>query len=770
VLPFRVAGANRWPSILPIGLCLSLAAAWTDAAGAQQGTIVRGSVISAATGQPIDRAGVFVVGQDAAAGTSTSAAGFFVLQPQAFPARVVAIRLGFAPETLLVGGSGMSDQLVFRLRPAAMTLSPSVIRGDRALSAASSVIIRELDIALRPRESSQELLRLAPGLVIAQHAGGGKAEQLYLRGFDADHGTDVAISVDGIPVNMVTHAHGQGYADLHWLMPEVVAAADVRKGPYDARDGDFATAGAVAFRTKDRLDGSATLEARAGSFRTRHLVGLVPLGGDASDAGGYLAGSTHSTDGPFVQPQGYRRTNLFGKWTAPAGRQTELVVMGSGFDSRWNASGQLPDRAIRGGQVRRFGAIDSTEGGSTSRYDLSAALRSDGAGRATWEARAFVTRYRFDLFSNFTFYLSDSVNGDGIEQRDSRTMYGTFGVYGRPATVLGRTGRWLVGAGLRGDAGDVELAHQRARTSLESRVAARNDQHHIYEWARYEVDLTSRVRADVGVRGDLFRFSIRDDLTATASGAGAAARWQGIASPKLNLAFDLAPATTIFANAGTGFHSNDGRDVTVARRGERVLPRATSAEAGGRHTWTGGTFAAAAWWLDLESETVYVGDEGTTEASGRTRRVGLDVEARQRVLPWLWLDGDLNLARGRFLDEPRDANRIPLAPTVTGTGGLTVRDAGPVSGGVRVRHIGSRAAIEDNSVRAIGSTVWELFAAVDAKRARLFLAIDNLLDTTWNEAQFATTSRLLGEVGSITELHFTPGAPRSVQAGVQYRF
>ena len=725
---------------------------------------VRGTVVSEIEGRPLPDAIVQTIGDSLVA--RTNAAGEFRISPGRVPARLVASRIGFFPDTVLVA-DGTALRIVLQRAP--LSLTPAVIAAERTYSAASSSAIREFDINLRPRESSQELLRLAPGLVIAQHAGGGKAEQLYLRGFDADHGTDVAVSVDGIPVNMVTHAHGQGYADLHWLMPEVVEGADVRKGPFDARDGDFATAGSVSFRTRDRV-AAPTLSTRAGSFGVRNATGLMPFGGDATRAGGYIAGSASYADGPFLSPQGYRRLNAFAKATAPLG-SAEFVATASTFNSSWAASGQVPDRSVQSGEISRFGAIDDTEGGTTSRYDVSIGARSRAAGPG-WELRAFATKYDFDLFSNFTFFLNDSLNGDGIEQVDDRIMLGAFGSWGRATRLLGQDGVWTIGAGTRMDDGTVALLTQRERTRLATSVDVHNRQNHLYQWMRYETSLTPRLRGDIGVRADFFRFSIVDRIVPDAASElphGSGTRWHGILSPRLNLAYDASSTTQFFANVGTGFHSNDGRDVILALPDETVLPRAVSAELGTRRTWTGGTLAVAAWWLDLESETVFVGDEGTTESSGRTRRVGIDVELRQQLITNLWFDTDINLARGKFRDEPAGANRIPLAPTRTATAGLTSR-ANRFEGGLRVRHIGARAANEDNSVRALGSTTWELFGDWKAGPIRVFGAVDNLFNATWNEAQFATTSRLRGERAPVTELHYTPGAPRSLSLGIAWRF
>jgi outer membrane receptor protein involved in Fe transport len=750
-------------------LSAALVAAPLFAQRAEPLRTLHGTVSNAEDGAPLSGATVVLLHDTLHRNALTTAAGAFRLQAPSGAVRLAAARIGFAPETLSVAAA---DTLVrLRLRPAPVMLDPLVVASERAYSAASSQALREVDIRLRPRESSQELLRLSPGLVIAQHAGGGKAEQIFLRGFDADHGTDVAVSVDGLPVNMVSHGHGQGYADLHFLIPELVERIEVRKGPYDVRDGDFATAGAVAFHTSDRL-ARPLVSVRGGSFGTAALVAALPFGGGAGEGGGYLAAAGLSSDGPFDLSQRHRRMNLFGKWTAPAGSGREWFAQGSTFSSRWDASGQIPERAVRDGTITRFGAIDPTEGGRTGKSDMSVGLRSSPGAGAEWEAAAFLTRYTFDLFSNFTFFLDDPVRGDGIEQVDERWLAGARASYARPNSLFGMSGRWQGGAGARADRMDVAVHHQERRERLEARVDTRIAEKHLYAWTGQELRLAGRARLELGVRGDLFRFDVRDRLAGTPSELPHASGtvWKGIASPRASLAVELPAQTTLFLNAGGGFHSNDARGVILAAADETVLPRAWGSEIGARAVGSRGTLAASLWHLDLESELVYSGDEGTTEPSGRTRRFGLDLEGRFRALPWLWADADLNLARGRFRDEPEGADRIPLAPTVTATAGLTVRDAGPAAGGLRMRHIGSRPADEENTIRALGYTVWEAFVSYRLGALTLSLTADNLFDTRWNEAQFTTTSRLRNEPEAVTELHFTPGAPRGFQVGASYRF
>jgi len=731
-----------------------VAVAGADRLPAQQAHTIHGRVISWSDSAPIADALVKPLDIPSTTVSSGSGGGFSLRLATA--TRLLAVRIGFAPETVSVT-LGV-DTLTIRLRPAPLTLDPIIVAAEPVYSAASSRAIREFDISLRPRESSQELLRLAPGLVIAQHAGGGKAEQIFLRGFDADHGTDVAISVDGTPVNMVSHAHGQGYADLHFLMPEAVEIGEVRKGPYDAQDGDFATAGAVTFRTKDRIV-APLVASRGGSFNTLHGLAMAPFGGDATHAGGFAAVSAHYTDGPFVSPQGYRRLNGFAKFTAPVRKDVELVASVSGFESRWNASGEIPSRAVEQGIISRFGSLDPTEGGNTHRYDLSLGLRSRGASERSWEVRAYAVNYDFQLWSNFTFFLVDSVNGDQIEQRDrDRYVVGLNGRFTTPSRIAGLAGKTTVGIEGRTDFADVELNHVVARALLQPFNRFRVREQHGSVWVKQDLRLDPRLRLQLGLRGDLFRFDV------------AATRSTAVLSPKVNLAFEVTPSTTLFANAGVGFHSNDARDVILSRSGDQILPRAFAAELGTRHVWRGGSVAASLWGIDLESELVWIGDEGTTEASGRTRRLGLDFEGRVRLVPWLWADADLNLSRGRFGDDPKGANFVPLAPTFTSTGGLTVRDLGPLSGALRYRHIGGRPANESNTVHARGYTIAEAFATWRVGSLDLTLAVDNLFDVQWNEAQFATTSRLRDERSEVTELNFTPGAGRSLQLGVGYRF
>lgn len=764
----RMLRMTRVHAFLIVGALVSLHTARVPALVAQSPRAVRGTVLGTGDGAPLRGATIRRPGATNPA-VVTNERGRFVIPLPDSAVRLVAAKLGFAPDTILVP-AGISE-VTFNLREAPLELDPLVVTAEPAFSAASSSTIRELDLALRPVASAQALLPLVPGLFIAQHAGGGKAEQIFLRGFDADHGTDVSINVDGTPVNMVSHAHGQGYADVHFLLPEVVEQMNVRKGPYAAQDGDLATAGAIDFRTKDRVLGEA--EVRGGSFSSGRAVALVPFGGDATKFGGYAAGAYSFTDGPFVAPQNFSSGNGMVRLTAPLGRDTRLAFTATGYGASWEASGQVPARAIEEGLITRFGAIDATEGGTTHRYEASVALGGEGKDGSQWSARAYGVNYYLNLYSNFTFYLVDSTRGDGIEQRDDRWVYGAAGSWARTTQYGSVKGNLALGASLRADNAEVALFDQVQRTRLDTRIANNIAQQNAALWARQDLSFGPRVTLQLGLRGDLFHFNVSPDGSfppgdePPAEGTSTLGR----VSPKANLTWQAARFTTLYANFGMGFHSNDARDVVTADGQAALLPRATGTELGVRQSWKGGSLALAGWALWLESELSFVGDEGVTELIGPSRRIGLDFEGRQQVVPWLWFDLDANLAHGVLTDEPEGANDIPLAPTFTLVAGLTVRDLGPVSGGVRVRHIGSRPAIEDASVTALGYTVTQLFGTVDVGRAQFFVSVENLFDVTWNEAQFATTSRLQGEPnGGYTDLNFTPGAPLGVIAGARWIF
>lgn len=632
-------------------------------------------------------------------------------------------------------------------------------------------LISALDIQTRPVNTSQDILRIVPGLVIAQHAGGGKAEQIFLRGFDIDHGTDVRITVDGLPVNMVSHAHGQGYADLHWLIPEMVREVDFAKGTYETRAGDFATAGYVNFLTPTVLNHSM-VKLEGGQFDTWRGVAMLDLLGDAAKAknqNAWLASEYFFSNGYFDSPQNFTRFNLMGKYNGLIGENQSLTASFSTFKSTWDHSGQIPLRAVRDGAISRFGAIDDTEGGETSRSNLNLVLWKNTGNKTFLKNQVYWVKYDFELYSNFTFFLNDPVNGDQIRQKESRNILGYNGSWNKETSIGGKRLLSEIGLQLRYDEVDNnELSRTKNRRETTSRLALGDVQEgNAGFYVDETLELSPRWKLNAGLRYDQFYFSYVDALDSVFSRQ---AEMKGTVSPKLNLYFNASDAVRFYLNSGIGFHSNDTR-VVVAQQGREILPKAYGIEAGIMVKPVPSLLLnLAAWRLDLEQEFVYVGDEGVVEPGGKTQRQGFDLSARWQLSRWLYADADMNLAQPRLKGEPDGQNHIPLAPTFTSIGGLTAQARNGLYGSLRYRYIGDRPANEDNSIVADGQFVVDVLGGLRKQKFEVSLSIQNLLNSEFNDAQFATESQLKNEPAPVTELHFTPGTPFFLKGSLSYFF
>lgn len=712
-------------------------------------------------GTPVQDA--YVVLQSSAGHTHTNELGFFRLAGVQPGDTVVFSFVGFESRRLVLEEADFEKQLVVTLEETPVRLEQVVV--SKKLSTVNQ--ISAVDLENNPVNSSQEVLRKVPGLFIAQHAGGGKAEQIFLRGFDIDHGTDIGITVDGMPVNMVSHAHGQGYADLHFLIPETIEDIDFGKGPYYAGRGNFSTAGYVGFQTKEKLDASL-LSLEYGQFNTLRTVGLLDLLGGNSDQNAYLAAEYMLTDGPFRSSQNFNRINLLAKYTAKLPNNGKLSFLASHFTSKWDASGQIPQRAVDAGLIDRFGAIDDTEGGATSRTNVALHHTKAISNNTFIKSRAYFIQYDFELFSNFTFFLNDPVNGDQIRQRENRNIFGMESALHRQFN-LGSAGLALRGgAGLRYDlVKDNELSRTLNRkTTLEPIALGNINESNIYGFAEAELGL-GKVLVNPGLRVDYFKFDYVDQLATQYS---TLSEDKAFVSPKLNIIYNPGATWQLFLKSGIGFHSNDTR-VVVAQQGREILPAAYGADLGAiwkplPRLWLN----TALWHLFLEQEFVYVGDEGIVEPSGKTRRYGLEFGMRCQLADGLFFDSDINYTIARAIDEPEGADYIPLAPDLTAAGGLVFQSATGFSGGIRYRYIKNRPANEDGSITAEGYFVTDANVNYSLKNITFSLIAENLLDTEWNEAQFATESRLRGEDESVEELHFTPGTPFFLRGKVVYRF
>jgi outer membrane receptor protein involved in Fe transport len=630
-----------------------------------------------------------------------------------------------------------------------------IVSVTRPISAASSFSVRDRDFQLRPIGSVQDILRVTPGLVLVQHSGGGKANQYFIRGFDADHGTDLALSIDGVPINLVSHGHGQGFSDTNFIIPEVVERVEITKGPYFVAQGDFATAGAVNLVSRAGFEHSSAGLGISGSpghggIGYRALAIASP---SLESTQATFAAEIGRSEGPFDNPDDWDKYKLFNKVTIGGDGDTRFSIGEMSYASNWHGSGQIPDRAVQEGLVSRYGSLDPSEGGNTARHQVFAQYRLTPTENSKFEALAYLANYRFNLFSNFTLYLNDPDRGDEIEQVDRRTFFGGRASY-RVIHDLGSL-RFdtTIGADGRNDDIHTELWNTVQRVRQNAVNSNDIDETFVGAYVNEEVSPFDWLRFDAGLRADFLSFAV-DDLLAPPSGAAATS---GVGadhqlSPKASLVVtpvqNESTELDLYVNYGHGFHSNDVRGA-FTDPAVTPLTRAVGEEFGARarlfQRWD---IAAALWRLDLENETVWVGDEGTTEVGGATRRQGVEIETRYELTRWLAADLDLSLSRADSRDEAGNGDGLALAPKQTWSGGISARrELGPGTGraGLRFYGIGERPASDDGVLVAPGFTQFDLHVGYRQRWFDVAVDIENLLNQTFRSAQFATTSRLPNE-------------------------
>lgn len=723
-----------------------------------------GVVVDADSGQPLP--GALAALEGSAQYTVANDLGFFTFENLEEDSVILSITyIGFKPLRARVAVSGTMQR--YELEVQALDLPAVEIR---PVLSGNTSLLNQVDIQNRPIRNAQEVLRFVPGLFIAQHAGGGKAEQIFLRGFDIDHGTDLALSVDGVPVNMVSHAHGQGYADLHFLIPELIEQVAYQKGPYDPAIGNFSTAGAVRFQTASSLDKNF-LKLEAGQFDSYRALAAIRLLGQAADSPqqAFVAGSYQFTDGYFDAPQNFYRFNALAKYQNRISETQLWRLSASTFASEWDASGQIPERAIASGLISRFGAIDDTEGGQTSRSDINLEHFKVVGRQALLKTQAYYTRYDFELYSNFTFFDRDPVNGDQIRQKENRQIVGMNTTLQGDDEWLGIPGNSEAGLSLRMDAINGDELSYTANRSTTLRQVSLGDVRELNfgAFARRDFHFTEGLHLSAGLRFDAFRFQYEDETKPEYQPLSVS---RAVVSPKLSLFYRLSPHLQVNLQSGFSFHSNDAR-VVLEQQGSDILPRAFGNELNLIAKPFSKVLAQIGLWhLHLDQEFVYVGDEGIVEPAGETRRVGADLSARVQLARWLYADVDVNFAIPRALDAPEGAGYIPLAPTLTSTGGLEAKLPKGWSGSVRYRYLAARPANEDNSLRADGYFLLDAALHYAFPKLELGIGVQNLLNSEWKEAQFETTSRLPGEPDSVTEIHFTPGAPFFLNGQVRFFF
>jgi outer membrane receptor protein involved in Fe transport len=630
-------------------------------------------------------------------------------------------------------------------------------------------LIGKIDTKLRPINSSQEFLRTIPGLVIGQHAGGGKAEQIFLRGFDLDHGTDIQITTDGMPVNMVSHAHGQGYADMHFIIPELVQEINFNKGPYYSSKGNFSTAGYVELNTKNTV-AKNEIKFEAGQFNSFRTLGIFNLLGEKSKTKNkslYLAGEYNFTNGYFDNPQAFNRLNLMAKYHGHLGQNTILNTSLTTFYSKWEASGQIPERAVDSGQIGFFGAIDPNEGGETGRANLNIQLVTNTKKNTVISNQIFMTNYQFNLFSNFTFFLNDSINGDQIKQKENRNIFGYNGVITKNWQLGNKNVDSRIGLNFRNDiAHDTELSHTKNKTENLSRIKFGNiNETNLGLFVDENITISDKLTANIGLRFDYFKHQYFDKIKIEKASVQNA-----IFSPKLTLNYVLNNNTLFYLKTGKGFHSNDTR-VVVSQNGIKTLPPAYGADFGlVLKPLSNLIINPAIWYLLSDQEFIYVGDEGVVEPSGQSKRIGFDFSARYQISDKLYFDLDYNTTKPRAIGKVEGQNYLPLAPLKTSSFGLSFQKEKGLNASFRSRYVGDRPATENNSIVAKGYFISDLNLNYSKNKYSIGVFLQNIFNTKWKETQFATESRLNNEQFPVEEIHFTPGTPFFAKLSLSINF
>jgi hypothetical protein len=615
------------------------------------------------------------------------------------------------------------------------------------------------DLAGRIAYRPGELLEVTPGLIASQHSGEGKANQFYLRGFNLDHGTDLATWVDGMPVNQRSHAHGQGWTDLNFLIPELVGRLDYRKGPYSAREGDFSSAGVASLSYANRL-----VKSIASATVGQNGYARTMLAGSPEVAGGSLlyALELMKNDGPWTRPDGYRKVNAVLRYSQGYANNGWNVTAMS-YSGHWNSTDQIPLRAVEDGRIGRFDLIDDSDGGKARRQSISGIWRSTDTDSAS-KVSAYVIRNELELFSNFTYFLNDPVNGDQFAQPDRRV---TSGVDANHTWHMHRSDTLssdlTVGAQLQND----NIFNGLYDTRKRARIATTREDHIVETSGAVFVENATRwsdaLRTVVGVRANNYRFRVDGDRPENAGKAH-----DTLVTPTLNIAYGPWASTELYANYGHGFHSNDARG-TVATVDPKTLDavertpglvRSRGVEFGMRtEAIPKMQMSLAVYRLDFDSELTYIGDAGNTEAGDPSRRYGIEFSNYYRPYKWLSVDFDAAWARARSL-----GNRIPGAIEGVAQLGVTVDRSGPWSGSLRLRWFGPRPLIEDDSVRSKASVTLNGRVGYQlAKDLQLELEAFNLTNRRASAIDYFYESQLAGETAPVADVHFHPIEPRSLR-------
>lgn len=636
--------------------------------------------------------------------------------------------------------------------------------------AAAEGIIGSAEIAARPVSRTGEILEFVPGMVVTQHSGSGKANQYFLRGFNLDHGTDFATSVDAMPINMRSHGHGQGYTDLNFIIPELIQDIQYRKGPYYAEVGDFSGAGAAQFALKNSLDKSE-VNLTAGDYGYRRLYTATQL---ELDSARLLFGvEAQRYDGPWTDiDEDVDKTNLLVRYSSRiAGGEFSLTAMG--YRNRWNAADQIPQRAVEQGIIDSLGSLDTDVGGDSSRYSLSTQWVNPN-----WAMSAYLVDSELNLFSNFTYFLDDPINGDEFEQVDDRQLFGGDIVRNWQADVAGKSATQKVGVQIRHDAIDeVGLYKTRARNRLSSTRVDAIDETSLALFAQSDIQLTEKVRTHLGLRHDYLQVDVHSDLAQNSGDAS-----DGITNVKAGVSYSVNDKFETYFNLGQGFHSNDARGATIVIdpvSGELsepvdLLSRSQGAEVGAKlFDNQRYNISASLWYLDLDSELLFVGDAGNTEASRASERSGIEIASYFWFAEGWSIDSELAWTRSRFSENQAvEGKYVDGSLPFVASAGISYAPAQTgFHSALRYRHFAARVLDSFDQHQADATQVVNLGLGYRWQQWSVGLDILNLFDSTDHDIDYFYPSRLSGEADEgVGDLHFHPVEPRSLRVRLQASF
>jgi len=646
---------------------------------------------------------------------------------------------------------------------------------NRALGAATSAsqgVVEQAKLNYRPLARAGELVEVVPGALATQHSGSGKANQFYLRGFNLDHGTDFSVMVDGVPMNMPSHAHGQGYLDLNSVIPELVDRIDYGKGPYYADAGDFSSAGYSRMHTMHNLP-KGLLKFTGGEFGYYRTL----LADSAKIGSGNLlaAGEFNAYDGVWQQPEDLGKYNGMLRYTLD-NKHWGLSVNAKAYHSGWNATNQIPERAIDSGLLDLYGSIDRSDGGNSSRYSVSSNAWSRGDSYKN-DFNAYLVYYDLNLYSNPTGFLDNPVQGDQVHQTERRVVSGGNGEQTWFAQWFGVDVDNSLGLQIRHDEViGAALNHSEQRRIFQTVRKDDISETSVAVYLKNQVQWLKKFRSISGLRADFLDMDVNSLTLAANSGQ----RKASLLSPKLSLIFGPWASNEVFANLGYGHHSNDARGATLrvnpvsGDSAESVSPlvRSRGGEIGLRNRLIPGLNSTLAlWWMQVNSELIFVGDASTTEPSGRSERHGVEWSNYYQVNDNLTLDADLSFSKARYVGVPRELNRISNSVGRIISAGAVVQLPYHTFTTLRLRHFGDIPLNDSGSFSAGDTTLVNWGLGYQHKDLKLELDLFNLLGSKSNDTAYAYTSRLPGEAAEgVDGILRHPVEPRMLRLTGSLRF